>query len=600
MPTQSSSANPLEKDILDWSRDVYDEAEKELADTREVRLAAKLIDYISGQQWSSKARFGRSRPTVNRIFRHFIEMAGLLTDIEPDFSVKFPSEDDTFSQMQELLNEMVPMWARNNDFESDLTQVVMWALLHTGWAKVYWDHTLNAGLGDNKFQDLGPLNVMTIGAGRKVQDDEVVICRYPVTLQSLYRTYPKELVDRVNPDLDSSSDGAGVDVMRPAKISEGKWAILPPTLKKMLGIKRVNQSRQTRFPKVMLKQFWYKDDKINEGSTTIPVGDPQFNWSYMVEPGMPIYPRGRFHIVAGGVVLQDHANPYWHGLFPFAKLRLIRVPWSTNGVSPLESMAMMSDIVNRINGGIMDMIRAAIEPKIMGPKIAFSQSVWDSLDPGAPGAKYQYNNNAPKAPEFVKPPELPSYVLTMKQDVEREQDATSGAAAMNQALNKKQVPGGDSIEMILGSKSIPVRFMGRGLQSFLTESGIMLVSNWMQFSTSKSRIAKFGVKGLTDADFEPFYGQFLPKGMEPERFVKQVTFEIRKGSLLSIEKNDEIQIGLVLRKMGDISRRSLLEKLGLSRAQIDKIESQLIEEAKQKIALAGMAGAVQHPGGHHK
>lgn len=580
----------LEQEVLSWADSVYDEAERELADSREIRLTSRLIDYISGQQWNAKARFGRSRPTVNRLFRQFIEMCGLLTDIEPDFKITFPNEDEEFFKLQELLNEMIGMWARMTDFEMELTQSVMWALLHTGYAKLQWNPAMNNGMGDCEFMPLGPLNVMTIGAGHKIQDDECVIARWPVTIETLFRGYG-DLARGVIPDLEES--GPTGEVARPGKMSQASWVRLPPALKKMMG-KKVSDGKRSRYPKAMLKQFWFKDSSILEGSTSRLIGDKRYNWSYWVEPGMPLYPRGRFVVTAGGKLLQDNCNPYWHGMFPFAKLRLIRVPWNTNGASMLEPIAMMSDIINRINGGLMDHIRAVIEPRIVAPKAAFAQSVWDSMDPGAPGSKTMYNNNTPRPPEYPKPPEMPSIVLQFKQDTEKEQDMTSGASAINQSLQKKQVPGGDSLEMIMNSRSIPVRFMGRGLHSFLTDIGCMVTANKMQFETSKSRIRKFGAKGLTDADFEPFYGQWLTKGMEPEEFVRQAIFEIRKGSLLAIEKQEELPIAFGLRKTGDISRKALWRKLGIPKADQEKIHAELLEEAKEKIALAGAAGALTH------
>jgi len=596
MPMADLSERPevrLEKEVLEWADAVYDEAERDLADSREIKLTARLIDYLGGQQWTAKARFGRSRPTVNRLFRLFVEMAGLLTDIEPDFKIKFLTDDEGVNKLEELLNEMIGLWARMTDFEAELSQSVMWALLHTGYAKIQWNPAMFNGMGDNHFIPLGPMNVMTIGAGNRIQDDDCVIARWPVSMESLFTSFG-ELAEGVQPDLDEG--GGGTDVVRPGRISQSAWARMPQTLRRVMGVKTPQQSKRSRYPRVMLKQFWFKDRAINEGSKSFRVGDARFNWSYMVEPGMPVYPRGRFLISAGGKLLQDNCNPYWHAMYPFAKLRLLRVPWSNFGASPLEPMALEQDIVNRINGGLMDMIRSVIEPKIIAPKAAFSQSVWDSLDPGAPGAKLMYNNNSPRQPEIPKPGEIPAYVLTFKQDVEKEQDAQSGGAAINQTLQKKQVPGGDSLEMIMNSRSIAVRFMGRGLHSFLTEVGTMVTANKMQFETSKTRIKKFGVKGLTDADFEPFYGQWLEKGMEPEEFVRQVIFEIRKGSLLSVEKQDEIQYAFVLRKMGDISRKALLQKLGLSKRQIEEIEKELLIEAQQKIALAGEAGALQHKG----
>jgi hypothetical protein len=205
-----------------------------------------------------------------------------------------------------------------------------------------------------------------------------------------------------------------------------------------------------------------------------------------------------------------------------------------------------------------------------------------------------YNNNTPRPPEYPKPAELPAYVLAMKQDVEKEQDMTSGAAAINQTLQKKQVPGGDSLEMIMNSRSIPIRFMGRSLSSFLTEIGTMVMASKMQFETSKSRAKKFGTKGLTDADFRPVYGQWLDQGMDPEEFVRQAVFSIRKGSLLGIEKQDELQIAFALRKLGDLSRKGVYRKLGVPNAEVDKIEAELAVEMQQKIAMAGAAGALTH------
>ena len=176
----------------------------------------------------------------------------------------------------------------------------------------------------------------------------------------------------------------------------------------------------------------------------------------------------------------------------------------------------------------------------------------------------------------------------MKQDVEKEQDATSGAAAINQTLQKKQVPGGDSLEMIMNSRSIPDSVHGPR-PAFVSSpmSAPMVTANKMQFETSTTRIKKFGVKGLTDADFEPFYGQWLNKGMEPEEFVRQAVFEIRKGSLLAIEKQDEVQVAFVLRKMGDISRNALFRKIGLSKARLDR------GTRRGRKMLAGVGAAAQ-------
>lgn len=583
----------LEQDVIEWTESVYVEAESELAASNELKLTGKLIDYIHGRQWSPQARFGRSRPVNNRLFRQFVEMVGLLTDIEPDFQVKFYDKRNGFSEMEKLLNEMISVWAEMSDFEMELSQVVMYGLLHTGYAKVQWNPALNNGEGDNEFLPISPINLMVVGAQSKMSQGECVIFRQPVTMQYLKRKFGT-VANGVQPE--ASLMGAPAQMMRPARMPASRWSTLPQSLKNLLGQKIEGAS--TKYPISLMKEFWFKDDSIWEGSESIRVGPELANWSYIVEPGMALYPRGRLVVTAGKKVLEDTCNPYWHGNFPFAQYRPLRVPWQFLGASSLEPIAAIQNILNRINGGIMDTINAAIEPSIIAPKAAFSQQSWDSMDPGAPGAKYQYNNNSPKAPEFKKPPELGNYVMPFAQELMKEQDATSGAAAIQQALNKKQVPGGDSIDMIMNSKSTNLRLMGRGLKSFLTEIGSMVTANNLQFSTAKSRAARFGGRGLLESDFSPIYGNMLPHGMRPEEFVKMACFSIRKGSLLAIEKQEELPIVFGLRKGGDLSRKNMFRKLD-GNFDTKQNDEELLEEAKIKIALAGAAGAASGKHGKH-
>lgn len=583
----------FEQEVLAWTDDVYDEADRELAESPEFKLTSKVIDFIHGRQWSAKSRFGRSRPVSNRIFRHFIEMVGMLTDIQPDFKVKFYDSLDGFSEIEKLMNVMITAWAGDSDFEMRLSQAVMYGLIHTGPAKVQWNPALNGGLGDVDFKCISPLHYMEVGTDSDTQDAEVVISRQVVTQQYLLRKYG-EVARGCRPDMEFS-EMPGRDA-RPGRIGKTSWARMSPQLKKLMG--QQMSGHMSKYPRMMLKEFWMKDDTKLMGSTSVRVGNPNSNWSYMVEPGELIYPRGRVIIQAGGKVLEDTCNPYWHAKHPFAKYRAFRVPWQLAGASAMEPLVAMQNIINRINGGVMDTINAAIEPTLIGPKAALSQQGWDSLDPGQPGGKIQYNNNSPRPPEFKKPPELASYVLPFEQQIEKEMDMTSGSSAIQQAASKKQVPGGDSLDMIFNSRSTNIRFMGLGLQSFLTEVGALTVGTMLQFCDSRHRIAKFGAKGLVANDFEPLYGNTIPKGMEPETFVRKASFSIRKGSLLKIEKAEEVPMAFALRKTKDLSRKMLFRKLDTN-MDVDQNERELKEEMAEQLALAGAAGQLQH-GAKHK
>jgi hypothetical protein len=246
----------------------------------------------------------------------------------------------------------------------------------------------------------------------------------------------------------------------------------------------------------------------------------------------------------------------------------------------------------------MDTVNAAIEPTLIAPKAAFSDQSWDSMDPGAPGGKLRYNNNTPKVPEFRKPPELASYVLAVKQGLEKEQDMSSGSAAIQQSLQKKQVPSGDSLDMILNSKSVNIRLMGKNLKSYLTEVGAMTAANIMQFSPVKRRAQLFGGTGILDSDFTKSYGEMKPAGMEPEEFVRSMCFSIRKLNMAA-ERAEELSVYAALRKGKDISRKRILLKYDPN-FPVKENDEELLAEALQQAGVQGLVGAASGKGHHGK
>lgn len=590
-PLKYRAPHQLEQEVVEWCDSVYGEAESELAESHETKLVSKLIDYIHGRQWSSRARYGRSRPVVNRMFRQFIEMVGLLTDLELDFTVKFFDEKDGFSRLTQLTNKMIFDWAMEYDFEMSLAMIVMWGLINTGPAKVQWNPLLNGGTGDVEMQDMSPSNFMMIGTASKPDDAEVCIVRKPVTLAWLKRRYGS-IVDNLKPD--RALSGVPGRVQRPDKLSKSSWQGLPRSIQRMIGVKA--DDSESKIPQVLLQEFWLKDDSVWRGKESIIVGpvdrdgDPMANWCYRVEPGMPLWPRGRVILKVRDKVIEDSCNPYWHGKLPFALYRPYRVPWQVAGLSPLEPIAAMQAIINRIYGGTLDTVYGALERPLMAPKAAFSQGDWDTIDPNQPGVKVPYNNNSPKEPRYLEAPVMPQYVPATRQDVEREMDQTSGASAISQALAKKQTPGGDSLDMIFNSRSTNLRFMARSMKSFLNDVGALAVPDMLQFYTPKHRIAKYGSAGITASDLTPWYGSFVPSGMEPEEFVKSINFSIRKGTILGIEKAEKTPIVFALRKNRDLSRKNVFRFLDAN-IDVDQNEAELKQEMAEAALIAQAAGA---------
>lgn len=593
----------LEDEVIDWTESVYEQIYNDKNREKEAQAAAKIIEYLEGKQWSERARYSRSRPVVDKFSRHFWESVGLLTDLSLDFTVKMFDKVNDFNDLERILNDCTVRWAMKNGFEDRLYDVVLYGLLHTGPAKFQWKSSLNGGWGDVQIVPIAPWQFGMIGADYDIDDAEVICTWQPTNVEKLVREFGP-IAKQVEGDPEysnSTSFGGTSDSLRPSHISKERWQKLPGQIRYAIAKKFSSMggsSSDAPYSKIALrKEFWITDDAINETGRTIVVGPkdqygrPLYNWCYYCEPGMPIYPRGRLLLTGGKKVMGDSPNPYWHSKKPFALFRPYRVPWQISGLSPTRPWRQMSVIMNRIYGGVLDMIQAIIEPTLIAPKNAFPPGDWDALDPGMSGGKIKYNTNAARAPEFAKRAELPSYVLEYMREIDREYGQSSGSSAMGQALQKKQVPGKESLDTILSSRSFPVRVQSRALTSFIVRGGNLVIPTMLQFYTAAHRIHMFGARGLSSTDYLPVYGESLPGGSRGEDFVQGFDFAVRPGSTLSIDKADKVQTAFALRKLGDLSAKNLFRALD-NNFNYAQNKDELIEEAKLKLLLGAAAASL--------
>ncbi len=601
-----TAAHKLEMDIVEWTENLFNTATQDQSREREVKETFRLLDYLDGRQWGNNARRGRNRPVLNKVSRHFWDGVGLLTDLAIDFQVRMWDQLNDFSDFEKMLNTLITHWVMGSTYEDKQYDVILYGLLHTGPAKIQWNSKLAGGMGDCDMVPIAPWQWATLGCGSNPQDAECIMYFPVVTKESLIRDYGNT-ARRVQCDSDYSGGALQGQFHRPSGFSKAQWESMAQTLKISLGIKKSISADDTPYPMNMKKEFWLNDSSKNDRSVTVTVGpaddkgNPRTNWAYRVEPGELLYPRGRVIVTSGGVVLDDQPNPYWHAKKPFPVYRPLRVPWKMSGSVSMRSWMQMNNIINRVLGGMQDYLDSVIEPTLVAPKGAMPPSDWDALDAGASGGKIKYNNNAPKPPEFMKKDVFP--IAAAKQfidDVNREFDMTSGSSAIQQAMSKKQVPGSDSLDTILNSRSLPVRVKSRALASFAEEGGGMLIANMLQFYTVAHRVNILGAKGFSSSDFRPLYGEAIPSGMKPEDFVRKFSGTVRRDSILESQKEAKKQMALVLAKMGKLSDQNLFKILDPN-FDFRENQQQLLGEARIKIVVAAAAAAAQGKGaGSHK
>lgn len=587
----------MEGEVVAWADTALRQAEEEASTLLSNRLIPRIIQYLQGHQWPSRpTAYGSARPVTNRMFRQYWEIVSLLTEGKPEPEIKVYDGDEGYSEIQKLIGQLLEVWAAKPNYADALQDIIGFGLLARGIGKVQWNPRLSGGMGDVEILSINPMNFFTLGGDGSVENAECCIETRLVTIASLVRRFGK-LAEGIEPEplgLPNSQ------VMRPRQLSSAEWSKLAPNMQRILGVKAGGGTPEQLFPMVRQRIYWLLDPSKNEGSQTVLVGPKGANWSYLVEPGMPLFPRGRVLTVAGRRVLNDTCNPYFHGQHPYIEMIPLKPAWGTDGMSLMGNLMGPQDIINRIMAGLLETIKAGLIPTIITPQGAISRGDLDNISTTISGGKLEYNimRTGGQKPEFRSQPQTPQLALPMVQMTMREMDQTTGSAAVDAASQKDQIPSHDTMELIQNSRSGMVRLMGRRLEGFLNRGGHQVTCNMLQFYTIGHRVAILGQGGIAKTDFSPLYGSLLSGGMMPEQFVKKFQFSIRPGSALSFDKETRAQMATVLCERGLLSRKGMWRALNNAGANVDiqQNELELIGEAEQKLLLAGAASALAGKG----
>ena len=578
-----------EQSVRAWTGAAFEEADYDRKNSDELKAIGDYVDYIEGKQWKGNRPSYKSKPINNKTADNFWELVGLLTDIKPVMVVKSTNTDIKFQEAAPVINNAIKSWAYNTDYDQKLALNVAYAILTTSFQKWQWNPDLMMSEGDLEAVPMGPNELMMLKPKHDIQSSLALIRDEKVNLGWIKRRYPTRS-HLVQPDSGSSSYMIEPDA--PAHIPSMLWDVMSDAMRRQIG----GEARQkaSAFPMARYREYWFKDYSTN--TSNVPVWMGKYNWRYKVNPGRPLYPRGRLICMAGRVILSDGPNPYWHGQYPFSMLRLNVVPWKIYGMSDMKSWINLNDILNQILAGIIDMIKRNVNPGFFAPKNSFSESVWANLDFSKPGERAAYNQNATQGPKFTPSPTMPGYIMNVYAMIEKTLDTLSGKAMANQLAGKKQVPGADSIEQMQMLRSTPNRLKARNIEIFMRDGGALVVPTMMQFYTEKRRMTMLGQDGRTASDFDWDPGSMVPATIQPEEFVKSFRFYVQPGSLLNTEKRQKIQDAMLLRRNKEISRKTLFRIIdeGLN---ADEEEKELLREMK---AAGGAAQPQPKGGGGHK
>jgi hypothetical protein len=327
------------------------------------------------------------------------------------------------------------------------------------------------------------------------------------------------------------------------------------------------------------------------------MGPENAAWRYQVKPGQKLYPRGRVFVRANRIILIDQPSPYFHRKKPFANLGLNAVPWQQYAMSVVQPWMKQQDILNQMMAGVLQTVKKAINPALMASKAAINPAAMKAIDSSKPGLKVTYSQLAATPPVWQQPPNLPNYVFQTYGIIVNSMKQSSGAAAVGDAMSKKQVPGSDSLEKISFAKNTPIRFMGRMAESFMDDVGALWCPLALQFYDAAHRLELLGPAGLVKEDLDNNPGTMVPDGVNSESFVRRYHFRTERGSLLNGQKQEKTQIAFALRKNHDLSRTQVFKILDWN-IDLEANNKELAEEAKAMAEAQAAAGV--KPGGKGK
>jgi hypothetical protein len=571
-----------DKQLLNWREQFRQEAMDTARLNEELPKIPNYIKAIQGNYWDRRRPRYKSTFYSNRIDKARVDNLSLLTDSRPVIDL-FSRRPELQEQAKIVHNVFEHEWI-DKDMDLDLVRVAdISKLMGTGFWKfsAYYP-------GSMKVISCGPDSVMPVQPGFSLQESTGVLYKTWKSI-SFYKTKFPFDSNGIEKEASSFDVRGNSRYNRPDAMDEYVWNGLSPAMQRALGNNSnpPPEAQSSIFKSVELQEIYVDDPSINDSRRPVLMRHPYwpldaYNWWYWVQPGERLYPRKRLIIFGGRKRLYDGPSPFWHGLYPFAALRLNPVPWSFWGLSQYRNWMPVNTAINEVVAGVLDMVKRALNPQAITKSGAVPPASWKEFFSDMPGAKLYMQNmaNVSQDLRYMEPPNIPAYVFTMLiQYLIPEFDKLSNALDINAMSKKKQVPSGETLDQMRDSLNTGLRLEERYVEYFLRDVGQQAMSNVFQFYTTKQRLRILGSDGTTldDYDFDP--NSLVPDEVLPKwDHWKGFGLRIKAGSVHGGSRDREKLYAMNLYARGALPLRELYRVLEIPNGE------QLMEWMKQERA----------------
>ena len=596
---KDTSEDRYSRDLLGFLNDAIQEGEAFLKAQKGYSKIEESINAIMSTRDAPRSSQLSSTRT-NRIAKVSEDLTALLTDVRPFWEYK-TAPGSPYEATATNLGRISDHWYKSRQIDLRFADAIRyWSVAGTGYTHQFWNtDTLDNDMTAEDPRDVLPLRPVGY---ETLQTALGVAIRRERTTNYIKQVYGVDVTaDREGAVNNNSS--------RTSKLLEKIGSPFWDHLTK----EKVHRDLP-KIPTVDLFTVYLRDDRRNKRPYPVQIGQfdsegkPENNWSYIVDPGQPLYPRKRCIEFTHNKILYDGPSIYWHGMFPVSKLTLNPWPWSWLGKAPLWDLLSLQEGLDETLQIIHTQIRKIGRPAVIADKNSMSEAALRKVDTQRAGQKYRINPLAGKGIEIEREPPIDQSLVQHVEWLKAEMQECAGVKDLSQLMQLNQLPSDDSMSKMIESMTPGVRSRSRILEAFMREFATIAAYNFMQFYTLPMRMAILGPYAATPEDFDYDPGTMIPdyvhrsdfgsdghptpealvRGPLPrleraQEYMMQFQFNVAPGSLLSASEIERRMLYLQLARAGWIDQTTTLEVLGIP--NIKQIRDRLQQDQMMGIGM---------------
>jgi hypothetical protein len=561
---------------------------------------SKWMDYYKmfrGRQWKYARPTYRHQEVINKVFRIIQSLVPLQTDVRPKF--EFLPREPGDRQLAQVFNKVAEADWDNNLWGDTLLDVIYDANIYgTGMSEMTWDPKANFGLGNIKYTSTDPFNAYPDPDACAVNEKaDFFIEATARNVMKVKREFP-EVAKYLKADL--------LDIMAGLRNDLSPERFRVPMDNKTLLTGQPETKNISKMDQILEIIAYigpeFLEDEIEEIKGMEPDDTGTMQEVFIQKKK---YPNGRRLRIANNVLLEDIANPYEDGKFPYSRYTNYVLPREFWGVSEVEQLEGPQSIFNKVYSFALDVLTFTGNPIWLFPTGA---GINYKGFTDRPGAVIPYDGDQP--PTRVEGTQLQPYVLQLARALEGWMDDISGDQDVSRGVKPAGVTAARAIEALQETSHTRIRQKQRILDRYLQDVGKQYLSRVFQYYTAprvfrltnddeSQQFFKFNVErdndGRVSALLQPLTEDGLVNPDEVRQFYVTGEFDVKvvTGSDLPFAKAERATEVLNLFDRGIVDEEEVLKRMDYPNreAVLERLQQRAEEAALAEAEAAGAAPA---------